>query len=377
MKPGHSMPVFDPEQLIGRSFLLDETEDGERLRARIFKLIEDHESSINENPTRIMILLAMKDDTLEGIIRYNQMLEYIERDDDSQTIWKFNKIVSHQGPLSTGDVDYRGSSYNVMIAWENGEITSEPLSMSAADDPVTCALELDGLKRFKSLSRREMKFDRMVNQAKLRSFNNVPRFQYGFEVPKDYAHAIRLDERNGNTHWRDATALELLQIDEFETFEDLGHKDTVRPLSEFKKIRVHLDRAKRIYWYLSKMKHAIIRFRKDEPDYSDLPIQEFDWSKSVYGDSKESIPHDATIPLGEWVTLSHYVDANLMHDMVSGKSVAGILHLANKTSIGWFFEEASYSRDGNIRIRIRGSSHVRGANHGATANHEIPRSQAS
>ena len=28
--------------------------------------------------------------------------------------------------------------------------------------------------------------------------------------------------------------------------------------------------------------------------------------------------------------MSHYVDANLMHDVVSGKSVTGILHLVNK-----------------------------------------------
>jgi len=27
-----------------------------------------------------------------------------------------------------------------MIEWENGEITSEPLTIIAADDPVTCAI---------------------------------------------------------------------------------------------------------------------------------------------------------------------------------------------------------------------------------------------
>ena len=38
----------------------------------------------------------------------------------------------------------------------------------------------------------------------------------------------------------------------------------------------HLDRLKRICGYLSKMKHGFIRVRTDEPDYSDLPEQEFD-----------------------------------------------------------------------------------------------------
>jgi hypothetical protein len=36
------------------------------------------------------------------------------------------------------------------------------------------------------------------------------------------------------------------------------------------------------------------------------------------------------------VTLTHYVDANLMHDVMTGRSVIGILHLVNKTPIDWY-----------------------------------------
>jgi hypothetical protein len=36
------------------------------------------------------------------------------------------------------------------------------------------------------------------------------------------------------------------------------------------------------------------------------------------------------------VTLSHYVDANLMHGIAMGRSVTGILHLLNKTPIVWY-----------------------------------------
>jgi hypothetical protein len=56
----------------------------------------------------------------------------------------------------------------------------------------------------------------------------------------------------------------------------------------------------------------------------------------VYGKIKELLPKDAPEPLGKYVTLSHYVDANLMHDITSGKSVTGILHLVNKTPIDWY-----------------------------------------
>ena len=98
----------------------------------------------------------------------------------------------------------------------------------------------------------------------------------------------------------------------------------------------HLARIKRIYGYLAKMRHASIRIRTEEPDYSDVPNIEHDWSRSVYGNLKEIIPHDIPTPLGKYVTLTHYVDANLMHDIATGRSVTGILHMVNKTPIDWY-----------------------------------------
>jgi hypothetical protein len=56
----------------------------------------------------------------------------------------------------------------------------------------------------------------------------------------------------------------------------------------------------------------------------------------VYGKVKELLPKDTPEPLGKYVTLSHDVDVNLMHDITSGKSATGILHLVNKTSIDWY-----------------------------------------
>jgi hypothetical protein len=35
-------PIFNPEDLIGRTFLMDEQEDGQKFRGRIVELIEDH-----------------------------------------------------------------------------------------------------------------------------------------------------------------------------------------------------------------------------------------------------------------------------------------------------------------------------------------------
>jgi hypothetical protein len=506
-----------------------------------------------------------------------------------------------------------------MVEWENGEVTAEPLTVIAADDPVTCAiyarendlLDKPGWKRFRTIAKRQKKLYRMANQAKIRSYTTALRYKYGYEVPKTYEQAVRLDQRNGNTKWQDATRTEMEQLDEYETFTDLG-KDATPPAGH-KKIRVHLvfdvkhdarqarcvadghltdipldsvysgvvslrglrfllfiaelngletwatdignayleaktqeklyitagsefgdraghtlvihkalyglrtsglrwhqrfsaclekegfkpckaepdiwmrphgdsfyeyiavyvddlafsmkepqtlidrlteeykfklkgtgtisfhlgcnfvrdkdgtlcmqpaayiermiatyerifgqkpgtkhyspmekgdhpeideselleeqgvrdyqsligsiqwavslgridittavtslsrfrslprkghmDRAKRVVGYLARMKHGAIRFRTEEPDYSAIPDPEYEWDFSVYGDVEEDIPPDAPIPLGRHVLLSHYVDANLMHCLLTGRSLTGILHFLNKTPIDWF-----------------------------------------
>jgi Reverse transcriptase (RNA-dependent DNA polymerase) len=577
-------PVFNPEDLVGRTFLMDHQDDGQRRRARIVQLLEDHESEVERNPTRIKFLLSVGEEEGEEVMTYNDLLGYLARDDESDIVWKFRRIISHQGPLRPDHKDHNGSTYNVMVEWETGEVTSK-----------------------------EKKLTRMVNQAKLRSYNTAPRYKYGFEVPKNYAHALRLDERNGNTLWKDAVATERNQIQEYDVFDDHGHNTKVPPPTGYKKIRIHLvfdvkhdgrhkarlvadghltdipiesvysgvvslrgfrlvvflaelnslplwatdignayleartselvyiiagpefeeleghilvivkalyglrssgarwherladclrgmgffpckaepdiwmrkagniyeyvavyvddlamalvdpqafvdilekqhkfklkgtgpisfhlgmdftrdedgtlclsptkyiekmvanyekvfgekpkhiyhsplekgdhpeldtteildgkgiemyqsligslqwiisigrldvqtavmtlsgfrvapkvghlDRAKRIYGYLSNMRHGKLRIRTEEPDYSDIPDPEHDWAKTVYGDATEVKPHDAPEPLGRFVTLTHYVDANLMHDVSTGRSVTGILTLINKTPLDWY-----------------------------------------
>lgn len=98
----------------------------------------------------------------------------------------------------------------------------------------------------------------------------------------------------------------------------------------------HLDRVKRIIGYLAKMRDGVIRIRTEEPDYSNIPDKIYDWESTVYGGAKEEIPGDAPPPLGKGVLMTSFFDANLYHDVISGKSVTGILHMFNKTPIDWF-----------------------------------------
>jgi hypothetical protein len=115
----------------------------------------------------------------------------------------------------------------------------------------------------------------------------------------------------------------------------------VMSLSSFRTMlrRGHLKRAKQIYGYLQKMKEARIRVLTNEPDYSDYQDPEYNWSSSVYGDVKEIIHTDILEPKGKYVTLSHYFDANLYHDMVTGRSITAILHFLNQTPMDWYLEK--------------------------------------
>ena len=75
------------------------------------------------------------------------------------------------------------------------------------------------------------------------------------------------------------------------------------------------------------MQHATISIRTNEPDFSAIPDPNYVRSNSVYSNVKEILPKDAQIPLGKYITLSHYVAANLMDDMITGRSVTSILNL--------------------------------------------------
>jgi hypothetical protein len=84
------------------------------------------------------------------------------------------------------------------------------------------------------------------------------------------------------------------------------------------------------------MRFVSIHIRTEEPDYSDVPDHQYDWTYTVYGNTKEVLPNDAPEPLSKHVTLLHYIlDANLMHNVTTGKLVTGILHLINKTPLDW------------------------------------------
>ena len=612
------LAVIDPNDIIGRTYLTQPAEDGTRIRLRITEALEELDKSLNQSDEVVRFRAKSSDGTYEELQTYNQMLDKLEEVDGDDDVWKFRSIDNHQGPLKRSDPDYKGSSWNVRVNWENGEISYEPLSIIGKSDPVTVAiyakendlLRLDGWKKFTKLAHRQKKLLRMANQAKLQSFRTAPIYHFGIFVPRNHQHAMELDRVNGNSLWREAELTELDSIDEYGIFRDIsngikpkgykkiryhivyavkhdlrrkarlvadgnltetpltsvyssvvslrglrlclflaehnglqawstdignayleaftdekvyvvagdefgdraghclivvkalyglrssglrwwerfsvvlhelgfkpskaendiwmrpkeGHYEYVAryvddlavvssdpqsimkllkeqysfklkgtgpiqyhlganferdrhgnlcmspskyiermidsyhrlfgvkpktiyssplekgdhpeldtsPELDIKDVKIyqsmigaaqwvvslgrfdvatavmtlssfratprqgHLNRIKRVYGYLAKMRHGKLRFRTGLPDYSALPIPEYDWKRTIYGSVKEICPTDAPKPLGKEVLLTSYVDANLCHDFTSGRSVTGVLHLVNQTVIDFY-----------------------------------------
>jgi hypothetical protein len=172
------LPEFNPEDLIGRTFLKLPEDNGERFRAKILEAIVDNDAQLAKDPAMVKFRCSINDDQYEEIFAYNQILEHLEKDQEADGIWKFKDIIGHQGPLRKGDPGYDHCMWNVQVAWENGEITFVPLNVFAKSDPVSCAiyakkhnlLSQPGWKRFKHMAKRQHRMIRMVRQAKLQSF---------------------------------------------------------------------------------------------------------------------------------------------------------------------------------------------------------------
>ena len=188
------------------------------------------------------------DSPIDDVLSYNDICEYLTREiaDEDGEKWKFRKILGHQH-TPQGHPDRNGSEYNVKIFWETGETTYMPLDQAAKQMPVDLAkygkannlLTKNGWKRFKKLARRDKVVDRLVKQAKLRSFRLRPKYKYGYEVPRDYNHAKQLDARNGNNKCEQANKLEHKKLHEYKVFIRMGKYHESKIPRDYQEICVH------------------------------------------------------------------------------------------------------------------------------------------
>jgi len=243
----YRLPSFAPDELLNRTFVR-ETEDGRKFRATVVRKIQDIDDS---NRKTLRFLVELGDGEVDEIIEHNVLSDLIERQlstdaDDPDRLWCITSIAGHQGPLSTGDRRYKGSQWNVLVEWEDGSSTYEPLSSVIKDDPITLAkygldndlLNKPGWKALIRYTKKEKIFKRMLRQAKLAHDRTAPVYMFGVLVPRGVKQALALDKQNGNQMWERAMKDEIEQMFEYDTFRDLGGGVVVLE-KEYQRIRCH------------------------------------------------------------------------------------------------------------------------------------------
>jgi hypothetical protein len=114
------MIYFDTGDLAGRTFLMEEDDDGLRCRARIIEVIDDPEKNVANNPILKKFKCLVGEDEFEEILSYNKVMQHIEKeDDDGETFWKYKWISGHEGPLNKNHSSWKEDKSNVNVVWEN------------------------------------------------------------------------------------------------------------------------------------------------------------------------------------------------------------------------------------------------------------------
>ena len=73
------LPGFNPDDFVGRTFLLPPGDNGERLRAKVTrKVVEDIEQADGERIQKLSFILGIGNGKLEEIISYNQLVDHLE-----------------------------------------------------------------------------------------------------------------------------------------------------------------------------------------------------------------------------------------------------------------------------------------------------------
>ena len=137
---------------------------------------------------------------------------------------------------------------------ETGEITFEPLSIIAADGPVTCAayakendlLALEEWRRFRSLAKKDKVLARAIRQSKIRQVRRSQTYMFGYLIPRNYMEAIQFDSENNNSKWYDTIMFEMESMSEYKVFAKWDtaildkNKKVKNPPKGYHGIKVHL-----------------------------------------------------------------------------------------------------------------------------------------
>ncbi len=115
------LPTIDPNQIMGKQFI--KNVHGNPHKAKVIEELEEGK-----------YLVKIGDGEREEILTYNEILDYIdtkENEEDNENMFIFESILDHR----IG----KDKKYEILVKWETGEETWEPLNWMVKEDPITVA----------------------------------------------------------------------------------------------------------------------------------------------------------------------------------------------------------------------------------------------
>ena len=206
--PNHRLAPRGGEVSASSDHSEDKISSGHRAKVT-GQVVEIFDQDNGQGIENINFIIVIGNGKVEVIISYNQLLEHLENAQDHDMgmdpdLCRFRAIIGHQGHLLASDPDWKGSKYNVQVERGTGEITFEPFTIIAANDPVTCAayakenvlLALEGWCRFRSLAKKDKVLARAIKQSKIRQVRRSQTYMFGYVIPRNYMEAMQFDSEN-------------------------------------------------------------------------------------------------------------------------------------------------------------------------------------
>jgi len=144
------------------------------------------------------------------------------------------------------------ADHQVLIEWESGERTWEPISKIYRSTPLELAdyaMQHDLINKWecksikiKELAEKSKRMLRLIHHTKLTSHAATPVYIYGVHVPRSHCDAMEMDAKNRNEMWSASEGIEIDQLKEYGVFEGFGHRSdpTARAPERYKLIPYHM-----------------------------------------------------------------------------------------------------------------------------------------
>jgi hypothetical protein len=83
---GDDMVIVSPQELLGRTFLMDTQEDSQMFHACIVECISDHESNVRRSDDHVKFRISINEGEYKEIITYNELMDFIEKNQENNAI---------------------------------------------------------------------------------------------------------------------------------------------------------------------------------------------------------------------------------------------------------------------------------------------------